>query len=241
VTKKLSGIDLDIEPEDAQCDNSNTLKLVARFRKEFPTDFYVTFAPMAADLTRTDGSGSAFSAITYPQMYRQSVQAGVKIDWFNVQFYNTSYSMNSPSDYEKIIAFGQANNSFGPWQIVAGVETTGAIDYNTFVQSAATLAGKYNTKAAPFGGVMGWEYFNSDPKGTSAPQDWAKGVRKAMDQARPSLYRSITSRLQGLRVRLQPAMYTDLTRSNQRQNSVAGLFWIAFLIHIAAIILTQIY
>jgi len=235
--KKLQGIDLDIEPQDGQCDNDNTLKLVANFRKVFPNDFRVTFAPMAADLTRPDGTGSSFSRINYPQMYKQSLQANIKIDWFNVQFYNTSYSLNTPNDYNTIIQYGRSHGSFGPWQIVGGVETTGFIDYNTFKNTASSLAKTYNGSGNnAFGGVMGWEYFNSDPQGTNAPWAWAQGLHDAMKNARSYNVFSVAS---GLRERLQPAMALVATRSNPRENSMAALIWFTVLLHVAAILLNH--
>jgi len=180
--KKMQGIDLDIESNDNACDNENTLKLIQRFRQVFGSTFIVTMAPMAGDMTLT--SGSAFSRINYPTLYKQSVEAKCPIDWFNCQFYNTYYTMNSPNDYNRIITFGLKSKTFSAWQIVAGVITTGVIDYKTFNKSVKSLTATHSTTLDYFGGVMGWEYFDSDPSGTSAPQEWTRGVRKTMNEAK---------------------------------------------------------
>ncbi|TCM41656.1 discoidin domain-containing protein [Kribbella sp. VKM Ac-2568] len=46
----------------------------------------------------------------------------------------------------------------------------------TLKNTLASLVAKYPT----FGGVDGWEYFNSDPGGTAAPWKWAREMTSAM-------------------------------------------------------------
>ncbi|PRP82778.1 centrosomal protein, partial [Planoprotostelium fungivorum] len=193
--KKMQGLDLDIESGDNSCDNANTLLLIQRFRQVFGPKFIITMAPMATDLTST--SGSTFSQINYPTLYKQSVDAKCPIDWFNLQFYNTFYTLDSPDAYNKIIAYGKSTKMFTAAQIVAGAETTGNISYNTLKQTVQSLAAAYNTKDNLFGGVMGWEYFNSDPGGESAPENWTKGLRDTIDaaQAKPIAYVPLARRL----------------------------------------------
>lgn len=79
-------------------------------------------------------------------------------------------SMSSPTTYERIVAAG-----WEPTQIVAGQLTSsdngyGYTSIQTLNETVIELVEEYGT----IGGIMGWEYFNSDPGGTTAPWEWAQ-------------------------------------------------------------------
>lgn len=62
-------------------------------------------------------------------------------------------------------------------KVVAGTVTnpancSGYVAMSTLQSTVRSLTAKY----ADFGGVDGWEYFNSLPGGTSAPQQWVQQI-----------------------------------------------------------------
>lgn len=78
--------------------------------------------------------------------------------------------MATPTTFEDIVA-----NGWDPTQIVAGQLTSadngnGYTSIPTLNQTVIELMEEYGV----IGGIMGWEYFNSDPGGTAAPWDWAE-------------------------------------------------------------------
>lgn len=78
--------------------------------------------------------------------------------------------MSTPTTYEKIVASG-----WDPTQIVAGQLTSPANGYGytsipSLNETVIQLVEEYGT----IGGIMGWEYFDSDPGGTTTPWQWAE-------------------------------------------------------------------
>lgn len=77
---------------------------------------------------------------------------------------------STPLGYEKMIAYG-----WDPKKIVMTVLTNpddGYADYDS-VDDLATTVDTLMDKFPTFGGVAGWEYFNSDPGDLAAPWVWA--------------------------------------------------------------------
>ncbi|MGW5715998.1 glycosyl hydrolase family 18 protein [Amycolatopsis sp. NPDC003865] len=162
-TYSLSGIDLDVEEHMS---NTALNKVIDALRADFGSSFLVTLAPVATELS----GGGGLSGLNYDTLYRDR---GGQISWFNAQFYCGWGSLSSTSGYDSIIRRGVVPAS----KVVAGTVTnpancSGYVDMSTLQSTVRSLKSKY----ADFGGIDGWEYFNSLPGGTSAPQQWAQQI-----------------------------------------------------------------
>ncbi|MEV8375887.1 discoidin domain-containing protein [Kribbella sp. NPDC056861] len=166
-TYGLDGLDLDVEENMSQ---AGINRLVDQLTTDFGTGFIITLAPVATALS----GGGNLSGFNYETLERDR---GAKIDWYNAQFYCGWGSMANTTGYDNIINRGL----FTPAKVVAGVVTNSAncggyVALPTLKNTLAALVAKYPT----FGGVDGWEYFNSDPGGTAAPWQWAREMTSAM-------------------------------------------------------------
>jgi chitinase len=166
-TYGLDGVDLDVEENMSQ---AGINRLIDQLTTDFGDGFIITLAPVAPALS----GGGNLSGFNYETLYRDR---GSKIDWFNAQFYCGWGSMASTTGYDNIIGRGLIPAS----KVVTGVVTnsancSGYVPLATLKSTLATLVAKYPT----FGGVDGWEYFNSDPGGTAAPWLWAAEMTSAM-------------------------------------------------------------
>jgi chitinase len=166
-TYGLDGLDLDVEENMSQ---AGINRLIDQLTTDFGPDFIITLAPVAPALS----GGGNLSGFDYETLERDR---GSKIDWYNAQFYCGWGSMAKTNDYDKIVKRGV----FAPDKVVAGVVTNSAncggyVPLSTLKNTLGQLVAKYPT----FGGVDGWEYFNSDPGGTAAPWQWAREMTSAM-------------------------------------------------------------
>ncbi|UKZ78493.1 hypothetical protein TrVFT333_006233 [Trichoderma virens FT-333] len=166
---QLEGMDLDVEQPMSQ---AGITRLVARLRADFGPDFLITLAPVASALENSSNlSGFNYNTLRTAQ--------GSNIAWYNTQFYSGFGSMQSTSDYDRIVA-----NGYTPDTVVAGQLTTpegaGWIPTSNLNTTIISLVNEYGQ----IGGVMGWEYFNSLPGGTSEPWEWAQIVTEIL---RPNL------------------------------------------------------
>ncbi|WP_237745122.1 discoidin domain-containing protein [Kribbella catacumbae] len=166
-TYGLDGLDLDVEETMSQ---AGINRLIDQLTTDFGTGFIITLAPVATALS----GGGNLSGFNYETLERDR---GAKIDWYNAQFYCGWGSMANTTGYDNIINRGV----FTPSKVVAGVVTNSAncggyVALPTLKNTLAALVAKYPT----FGGVDGWEYFNSDPGGTAAPWQWAREMTAAM-------------------------------------------------------------
>lgn len=166
-TYHLDGVDLDVEETMSQ---AGITRLIDQLTSDFGTGFTITLAPVAPALR----GGGNLSGFDYETLERER---GAKIDWYNAQFYCGWGSLAKTTDYDRIIRRGV----FTPDRVVAGVLTnaancSGYVPLDTVKQTVGKLVAKY----PDFGGVDGWEYFNSDPGGTAEPWRWAAEMRTAM-------------------------------------------------------------
>ncbi|MFJ2828030.1 discoidin domain-containing protein [Streptomyces sp. NPDC087263] len=167
-TYHLDGLDLDVEESMSL---AGVERLIDQLHTDFGAGFIVTLAPVATALS----GGGNLSGFNYDQLYRDRASS---IAWFNAQFYCGWGSLSSTSGYDAIINRGVIPAD----RVVAGTLTnpancgSGYVDPSVLNSTLATLAARYPT----FGGVSGWEYFNSLPGGTSAPWQWAASVSAAM-------------------------------------------------------------
>jgi hypothetical protein len=175
----LNGLDLDIEE---QIPLSTATRLISRLRQDFGPDFLITLAPVATALLPDPNvpphlrpprpmlaSGPSpnplyptlphLSGFSYPEL--ECSVFGREIAWYNTQFYCGWGDASSTAWYDAIIAAG-----WKPEKIVLGVVTNpgngaGHVSVKKLRDTCARLREKYKSKGKGFGGVMGWEYFNS--------------------------------------------------------------------------------
>ncbi|OAA58430.1 endo-N-acetyl-beta-D-glucosaminidase precursor [Niveomyces insectorum RCEF 264] len=164
----LQGMDLDVEQAMSQ---AGITRLVQRLRADFggPGVFDITLAPVASALTNTDGSNDEanLSGFDYAELEATS---GADISFYNAQFYNGFGSLGSPRDFETVV-----NAGWSPTKVLLGEITSPAEGYayvtpDVLNATVVALRSAYGT----LGGIMGWEYFNSNPGGTAAPWEWAQ-------------------------------------------------------------------
>lgn len=159
--RRLDGLDLDVEEEMSL---PGIVRLIDRLHADFGEGFLITLAPVATALVAGLPHLSGFS-------YRLlEEQRGSKIAWYNTQFYNGWSFAELPVAYDLIVAQG-----WRPDKVVVGLLTNpkngsrGYIPFNTASIVLSQILHRYPT----FGGVMGWEYFNSLPGDSVQPWEWA--------------------------------------------------------------------
>ena len=160
----LDGLDLDVEEEMSL---SGIVRLIDRLKYDFGEGFIVTLAPVAFALQgRPHISGFDYEAL--------EAMRGHSIAWYNTQFYNNWGRLDTFIDYDAILRRG-----WKPEKVVVGVLTNpgnghGFIEYGELQRTVAALAQFYPR----FGGVMGWEFYNSKPGDEARPWEWAHGLRR---------------------------------------------------------------
>ncbi|MCJ1441994.1 MAG: hypothetical protein MMC23_002486 [Stictis urceolatum] len=169
----LQGIDLDIEEEMSLL---GVIRLISHLKADFGEDFIITMAPVAHVMT--NGLNRAFSSFSYVELEKA---VGSHISWYNTQFYNNWGSAETTHVYDQIIHCG-----WKPRKIVMGLITNpgnghGYIWEAIQWQTLLSLREMYPT----FGGVMGWEYFNSMADDSSEePWRWAFGMGNILETTR---------------------------------------------------------
>ncbi|POS76681.1 chitinase [Diaporthe helianthi] len=165
--RALDGLDLDVEEEMGL---GAAVRLVDRLRADFGREFIITFAPVAAALldSRNNLSGFDYEAL--------EVMRGREIAWYNCQFYCGWGDCSNPIMYEMLLMKGWA-----PEKVVVGLVTNpdnggGFIPFDILGSVIPLMVGQH----ARFGGVMGWEYFNSLPGGRDRPWEWAQWMTRIL-------------------------------------------------------------
>jgi chitinase len=163
----LDGIDLDVEESESL---GSIEQLINQLRADFGSSFLITMAPVASAL---EGGGN-ISGFSYDDLVHAD---GSAINWYNAQFYCGWGSLSTTANYDAIINYGLVPAS----KLVAGAVTnpsscSGYVAPATLEKTVKKLVAEH----PDFGGVAGWEYFNSEPGGTAAPWEWAAGMSAAM-------------------------------------------------------------
>jgi chitinase len=163
----LDGVDLDVEEPMSLV---GIVRLIDRLKADLGEGFLITLAPVAAALL---GIGN-LSGFDYRQL--ESQRAG-SIAWYNAQFYNGWGPAEDPRMYAAIVAQG-----WSPARVVYGLLTNpgngsqGYVPREKIGQVLAMLVEQFPN----FGGVMGWEYFNSMPGQRERPWEWAAEMSLSM-------------------------------------------------------------
>ncbi|KAH6626242.1 glycoside hydrolase superfamily [Chaetomium sp. MPI-SDFR-AT-0129] len=155
----LDGLDLDVEEPMSL---EGIIRLIDRLRADFGPSFLITLAPVAAAMLDAERNLSGFD---YEAL---EVMRGREIAWYNTQFYCGWGDCSNPAMYEMMLAKGWPAE-----KIVVGLVTNpknghGWVPWNMLASVLPVLVGRHPR----FGGVMGWEYFNSLPGEESRPWEW---------------------------------------------------------------------
>ncbi len=167
-TYKLDGMDLDVE----QSVSPATIgRLILQLKADFGEDFLITLAPVASALTE----GGNLSGFDYIDL---EANMGPHISWYNAQFYSGFGTIFPKDQYDRIIHYEQG---IDPSRVTAIVLTNpsngfGYVSPENVVASIQDLMEEYGTG---WGGVGGWEFFNSLPD-DSRPEQWAITMKNAM-------------------------------------------------------------
>jgi len=180
---KLDGMDLDVE-EDVPLDD--IIRLIKQLKHDFGNDFIITLAPVASALEE----GGNLSGFDYIQL---ESKVGNLISWYNAQFYSGFGSFFPDDQYLEIVKFGKG---LDPSRLVATTVTNpadafGFFDISEIQQSIVDLASMQHFS---FGGVAGWEYWNSLPGGSNQPYLWAQIMAKTMKDIKANHTQSLQSR-----------------------------------------------
>lgn len=166
-TYNLQGLDLDVEEHMSI---EGVIRLIDRLRSDFGHDFVITLSPVASALQE---GGSNLSGFSYVDL---EARRGDEIAFYNAQFYSGFANPSSTADYEDCIDTG-----FPPDKVVMGLLTNSANGYG-FVELNTTgkVIRELSAEYPDFGGVAGWEYFNSLPGNITDPEDWADWAAEQM-------------------------------------------------------------
>lgn len=177
----LDGLDLDVE-EDMSL--TGIIGLIDALRSDFGPDFIITMAPVAAalefrddDIPNVKTNLSGFDYFDFDEVF------GDNVAWYNTQFYCGWGNATNTAQYERIIAKG-----WDPSRIVMGLSTNpgSAAGWVPDDVARGTVGGLVARYGRRFGGVMGWEYWNSVtslmPFGVHS--SWAQLMASILRQAR---------------------------------------------------------
>lgn len=199
----LDGLDLDVEEPFSL---GGVVRLIDRLRDDFGKDFVITLAPVAPALldVRRNLSGFDYEAL--------EVMRGRDIAFYNCQFCESARVrwpscfatvMNSTDGTSPDCGWGDCSNpilyemmlmhGWAPEKIVVGLVTnpangSGFIPFNVLATVIPLMVGQHKK----FGGVMGWEYFNSLPGGRERPWEWAQWMTRVMGADQTTLPEVIT-------------------------------------------------
>jgi len=171
----LDGLDLDVEEPMTL---EGVIRLIDRLKADFGEGFIITLAPVAAALM-SDSPDHNLSGFDYEAL---EVMRGNDIAWYNTQFYCGWGDLTTTTGYDFMIARG-----WPPHKVVIGMVTnprngTGWVPFELLQEVMVNLKSKY----PGFGGVMGWEYFNSLPGDTQRPWEWAAYMTKHVRNGLPA-------------------------------------------------------
>ena len=162
----FDGMDLDVEEEMTL---NGIIRLIDRLKADFGQGFIITMSPVATALQgRQHLSGFDYEAL--------EVMRGRSIDCYHVQFYNNWGRLQEFLGYNTIIAQG-----WQPEKVVVGVLTNPGNGHGFIpLEDLRRTLAAFMQYVPRFGGVMGWEYFNSRPGDAERPWEWAELMMKTM-------------------------------------------------------------
>ncbi|TFK90246.1 glycoside hydrolase family 18 protein [Polyporus arcularius HHB13444] len=204
-TYKLDGMDLDVEQSVSP---ATITRLILELKADFGEDFLITLAPVASALTE----GGNLSGFDYIDL---EANIGPHISWYNAQFYSGFGTIFPKDQYDRIINYEQG---IDPSRVTAIVLTNpsngfGYVSPENVVASIQDLMEEYGTG---WGGVGGWEFFNSLPD-DSRPEQWAITMKNAMQVQKAKIeakQREIEAREAQERSAVRSRMFQRSAREN---------------------------
>ncbi|CAG8960274.1 hypothetical protein HYFRA_00012794 [Hymenoscyphus fraxineus] len=171
----LDGLDLDVEEPMSL---GGIIRLIDRLKSDFGESFIITLAPVAAALM-SDNPKHNLSGFSYEAL---EVMRGKQIGWYNTQFYCGWGDLSKTDGFDFMVARGYPAD-----KIVVGMVTnpgngSGWVPFEVLQEVLINLKLRY----PGFGGVMGWEYFNSLPGDCLRPWEWAAFMTKHVRSGLPS-------------------------------------------------------
>ncbi|KAK3987306.1 glycoside hydrolase superfamily [Cladorrhinum sp. PSN332] len=158
----LNGLDIDVEQPMSQ---ANINRLIRRLRHDFGSKFIITLAPVASALR----GAANLSGFNYRTL---EAELGRKIAFYNTQFYNGFGTLRNSSDIEWFEYLGWDLRKIVLGQTTSPTNAYGIVPFDDLNSTLVAIRDKYGGNS--IGGIMGWEYFNSEPLGTEAPWRWAQ-------------------------------------------------------------------
>lgn len=172
----LDGLDLDVEEPMTL---AGIIRLIDRLKADFGQDFIITLAPVAAalmsDLPEHNLSGFSYEAL--------EVMRGSQIAWYNTQFYCGWGDLSKTDGYDFMVARGYPADKVVIGMVTNPSNGSGWVPFEILQEVLITLKQRY----PGFGGVMGWEYFNSLPGDRAKPWEWALWCTKNVRNGFPAL------------------------------------------------------
>ncbi|ROT38939.1 chitinase, partial [Sodiomyces alkalinus F11] len=162
----LDGIDLDVEEPMSL---AGILRLIDRIRADFGRGFIISMAPVALAMLDAERNLSGFDYEVLELM------RGDEVAWYNAQFYNGWGDVASPLLYEMMVAKGWAARKLVVGFLTSPENGRGWVPCEV---AGPVLLG-LRARHAEFGGVMGWEYFNSVPA-EGRPWEWARWMTSVL-------------------------------------------------------------
>ncbi|KAK2623888.1 hypothetical protein QTJ16_006522 [Diplocarpon rosae] len=163
----LDGLDLDVEEPMTL---AGIIRLIDRLKSDFGKEFIITLAPVAAALM-SDRPEHNLSGFSYEAL---EVMRGTAVSWYNTQFYCGWGDMSKTDGFDFIVARGYPADKIVIGMVTNPSNGSGWVPLETLQEVLVTLRSRY----PGFGGVMGWEYFNSLPGGRARPWEWAAYMTK---------------------------------------------------------------
>jgi chitinase len=172
----LDGLDLDVEEPMSL---GGIIRLIDRLKSDFGEGFIITLAPVAAALM-SDHPEHNLSGFSYEAL---EVMRGKQIAFYNTQFYCGWGDLSKTDGFDFMVARGYPAD-----KIVVGMVTnpgngSGWVPFEILQEVLITLRNRY----PGFGGVMGWEYFNSLPGDRDRPWEWAGFMTKHIRTGLPAV------------------------------------------------------
>ncbi len=158
----LDGLDLDVEEPMTL---AGIIRLIDRLKADFGDGFIITLAPVAAALL-SDRPEHNLSGFSYEAL---EVMRGNSIAWYNTQFYCGWGDLSKTDGFDFMVARGYPANKLVIGMVTNPGHGSGFVPFEMLQEVLITLKSRY----PGFGGVMGWEYFNSLPGGHDSPWEWA--------------------------------------------------------------------
>lgn len=172
--KNLDGLDLDVEEPMSL---GGIIRLIDRLKADFGEKFIITLAPVAAALI-SDKPEHNLSGFSYEAL---EVMRGKSIAWYNTQFYCGWGDLSTTRGFDFMIMRGWPAEKLVIGMVTNPHNGSGWVPFEILQEVLVNIKNRY----PGFGGVMGWEYFNSLPGDTSRPWEWAEYMTRNVRNGLP--------------------------------------------------------